>query len=95
MTSSPRIPYGLARKIVSMMQPGQTLYVRPQYVVQFHNAARRLGVKLRAVAFRRDGRAMFKMKLRQQGEPSGHKFCRLAKVDSKTGRWVKDREAVA
>jgi hypothetical protein len=90
MTAGPRIPYGLAKRIVKAMRRGDTVMVRPQYVVTLHNAARRLGLRLRAVAFRRDGRAMYRMtRISLRGE-SGRRLCRRPARDNTTGRWIKD-----
>jgi hypothetical protein len=85
-THVPRMPYGMAKRIVAAMEIGDVCVVRPAWVVSMHNAARRLGVKLAAVSFERDGVPMFRMLRIGQGWRSGHAVARRPK-HAANGRW--------
>lgn len=85
-----KIPYGMAKRIVATLAIGETCVVRPQWVVTFHNAARRMGARLATVSFTRDGVLLFRV-LRIAGDwPSGHRVCRLPRRDQITGHWRRD-----
>jgi hypothetical protein len=89
VSGSTRMPYGMAKRIVATMAVGDTIVVRPQWVVPFHNAARRMGARLAAVSFRRDGMTLFRM-LRIEGNwQSGHIMARLPRREQVTGRWLR------
>lgn len=82
-----RMPYGMAKRIVATLQLGDTCVVRPQFVVAMHNAARRMGARLAAVSFTRDGELLFRI-MRISGDwPSGHMVCRLPRREQLSGRW--------
>lgn len=87
MSTAPRMPYGVARRVVAGLRPGEEIYVRPQYVVQFHNAARRLELTLRAWLVRRKGRKIYCMSLRTEGQTSGHAK-NFPRRNRRTGRWL-------
>lgn len=89
-----RIPYGMAKRIVATMRLGDACVVRPEWVVSFHNAARRLGVRVAAVSFTTPkGEARYRI-LRIAGDwPTGHRMCRVPRRDQISGRWLRDRAA--
>lgn len=87
MTASARMPYGMAKRIVFSMQLGDTCVVRPQWVVPMHNAARRMGARLAAVSFTRDGEVLYRMRRVAGDWPSGHMVCRLPRREQLNGRW--------
>lgn len=92
MNQAPRIPYGMAKKIVATMNVLDHCIVRPEWVVAFHNAARRLGLRLAAVSFHRKGKLLFRM-LRVEGNwPTGHLVQRQPRREQVSGRFRK-REA--
>lgn len=72
--ASPRIPYGTAKAIVGTLRVGDTCVVRPQYSVAFHNAARRMGMRVSLKPFRRDGRLLFQLKRVSLEAPTAHRF---------------------
>lgn len=85
----PRMPYGMAKRIVGMMRVGDVVNVRPPWVGPMHNAARRMGVRLASVSTRRDGALMFRMVRIEAGWRSGHLFARLPRRNPTTGHWLK------
>lgn len=70
----PRMPYGLAKAIVATLRVGDTCVIRPQYVVAFHNAARRLGLRVSVRPFRRDRRLLFQLKRVGLNAPTAHRY---------------------
>lgn len=89
--ATPRIPYGMAKRIVATMAIGDACVIRPQWVVSFHNAARRMGARLATVSFRRDGQLRFRMvRIAGDWKQTGHAVARMPRREQLSGRWRKD-----
>ena len=80
----------MAKWIIARMEIGESCVLRPEWVVTFHNAARRLGLRIATVSFRRDGAILFRA-LRIAGDwPTGHRVARTPRREQVSGRWRKD-----
>lgn len=87
-----RAPYGSIKQIVAAMKLGESKTVLPQHVVSFHNAARRLGLRIATAGSRETGVLRYTVVGIADDWPSGHVVCRLARRDRRTGRWLRDRK---
>lgn len=83
-----RLPYGQAKRIVASMAMGDGITVRPHHMVSFHNAARRLGMRLAAVSTTTKDGPMFHMVRVAEGI-TAHRICRLPRRDQISGRWLR------
>lgn len=91
MNELPRIPYGMAKRIVLTMAIGDACWVRPQWVVPFHNAARRLGMRLASVSATHHGIPMVRVIRVDEGwAATGHLFSRQPRREQFSGRWRRD-----
>lgn len=86
----PRMPYGMAKRIVAAMQIGDACTVRPEWVVSLHNAARRMGLRLASVTVNRRGVRLVRMIRIMEGWPTGHAVARIPRRERISGRWRKD-----
>jgi hypothetical protein len=68
------MPWGMAKQIVAMMRIGDTVIVRPEYSVAFHNAARRMGRKVSLKPFRKRGKLRYQLKRVELNAPTAHAF---------------------
>ncbi|ACB76659.1 hypothetical protein Oter_3382 [Opitutus terrae PB90-1] len=85
------MPYGSAKTIVAAMELGEGRTVRPEHVVSMHNAARRMGRRIMAVAFHQDGERMYRIIRIPEGLPfTAHRRARRPRRDELTGRWQPD-----
>lgn len=88
------IPYGMAKRIVATLRVGDTCVVRPQWVVPFHNAARRMGWRLATVSFERDGRLLCRvLRLAVEWRNDGRAVMRRPRREQVTGRWLRKEAA--
>jgi hypothetical protein len=64
----------MAKQIVAMMKVGDTVVVRPEYAVTFHNAARRQGMRVNLKPFRKRGKLLYQLKRVELTAPTAHRF---------------------
>lgn len=88
-----RATYGSLKATIAALQPDQVLHVRPAQMVSAHNAARRLGLRLAAVAHQTAEGLMYRMVL-APANLTGHAVCRLPHRHPITGRWVRSAQTV-
>lgn len=89
----PRMPYGMAKQIVATMRIGDAYFVRPEWLVSMHNAARRMGMRLASVSVRRVGQPMFRIIRVGEFHLTGHMAQRLPRRDQLSGQWLRKAAA--
>ena len=84
-----RIPYGMAKAIVGRMEIGDRHVVRPEHLIAFHNAARRLGLRLATTSFRRDGHLRhWIVRIALEWRQDGRAMMRLPRRHRTAGRFM-------
>ncbi len=91
----PRIPYGLARRIVLALRLGDQAIVRPEYIISFRKAAREAGRRVITNAFwtATGEKRIRMMAVRRSDWITGHIYQRLPARDADTGHFLKDNAA--
>ncbi|PAW75150.1 MAG: hypothetical protein B9S38_02370 [Verrucomicrobiia bacterium Tous-C4TDCM] len=79
----------MAKAIVGRMAIGETHVVRPEHLVAFHNAARRLGLRLATTSFRREGAMRHRIvRVALEWRQDGRAMMRLPRRHRTAGRFM-------